>query len=346
MSQDLLKKKKSVFVSHASKNFAIADNLRALLEGKGIQCWIAPRDIDPGASYASEISTGIESCSVTVLILTSEANESKAVANELELSFAKQKVIIPVRLSDIKPSKDIEFFVSNAQWIDALYSPLRDRVEDIIRVVLAVEQRSPIPIQSPERRTLLGLFYKKIEQDKKFTLLLIFLVLIALTVIGLVSYQSIGKIEKTLDKQQLLIDQDPSILGLITARLSTESEVPISKNLLVKVTIYSNLKNTPNTAIGIGALVVDGEKKRTYKDLKKLLTDSQIQDAQTLDLLIPDSIESLHFCFKAPHPNSGKPVFGIWSYTLKKQGEVVNLEKAQSPKLVEKSEIADELCNE
>ena len=137
--------KRSVFISHASKNFKLADEVRAVLEEKGISCWIAPRDIPAGGSYGTEIINGISQCSVFLLLLTNESNLSAPVRNEVERAFNYQKVIIPVRLADIKPAQDIEFFVSNAQWVDAIHTPLRKRMDEVAAIVHAVETSSQLP---------------------------------------------------------------------------------------------------------------------------------------------------------------------------------------------------------
>ena len=111
---------RSVFISHASNNFKIADEIRDVLETRGVSCWIAPRDIPPGQQYGTSIIEGISNSSVFLLLLTDESNLSVAVQNEVERAFGYQKTIIPVRISDVKPGKEIEFFVSNAQWVDAI----------------------------------------------------------------------------------------------------------------------------------------------------------------------------------------------------------------------------------
>jgi hypothetical protein len=40
-----------IFISHPSKDRATADAICAHLESAGIHCWIAPRDIEPGATW-------------------------------------------------------------------------------------------------------------------------------------------------------------------------------------------------------------------------------------------------------------------------------------------------------
>jgi|ERR1017187_2335264 hypothetical protein len=53
---------RSVFVSYASQDAALADQVCAALEAGGFPCWIAPRDVRPGAPYAAAIVEAINAC--------------------------------------------------------------------------------------------------------------------------------------------------------------------------------------------------------------------------------------------------------------------------------------------
>jgi hypothetical protein len=60
----------SVFISHSSKDAALATELCRLLEAHSITCWIAPRNIASGTSYGEGIAKAIEQVSVVLLLLT------------------------------------------------------------------------------------------------------------------------------------------------------------------------------------------------------------------------------------------------------------------------------------
>jgi hypothetical protein len=47
-----------VFVSYASQDAAVANSIVESLESQGLKCWIAPRDVKPGAQYADAIRAG------------------------------------------------------------------------------------------------------------------------------------------------------------------------------------------------------------------------------------------------------------------------------------------------
>jgi len=49
-----------VFISYSSKDKSVADAVCATLEGRKIRCWIAPRDVSPGDSWAASIVKSID----------------------------------------------------------------------------------------------------------------------------------------------------------------------------------------------------------------------------------------------------------------------------------------------
>jgi hypothetical protein len=66
-----------LFVCYASADGADAAlGIAVDFEKRGIKCWIAPRDILPGASWPNAIVNGIELCRAMLLVLTEQANSS------------------------------------------------------------------------------------------------------------------------------------------------------------------------------------------------------------------------------------------------------------------------------
>jgi hypothetical protein len=191
---------RSVFISHASKNFKVADSIRDILEARGVSCWIAPRDIQPGKQYGTSIIDGISNSSVFLLLLTEESNLSPAVQNEVERAFGYQKTIIPVRISDVKPGKEIEFFVSNAQWVDAIYQPLKRRMDEVAAIVQAIEMSAKPPAVQPEKKTLLGSvekFFERAFRHKTLSFIAGFLILAGLILLGIyLQSSSLGSLDK------------------------------------------------------------------------------------------------------------------------------------------------------
>ena len=110
---------KDAFLSYASPDRESAFRLCRLLEERGIGCWIAPRDMIPGADYGQAIIRAIEETATTVLLLSSHANASIHVTHEVERATSKRKRVIPVRLEDVQPGPSLELHLATAQWVDA-----------------------------------------------------------------------------------------------------------------------------------------------------------------------------------------------------------------------------------
>jgi len=124
-----------LFLSYASQDRAIADALCRALEEAGLPCWIAPRDVPPGHSYAATIVEAINACRMLVLVLSRAAAASPHVLREVERASSKQRPILPIRCDDSELTPDFEYFISTNQWIDATGGPVERIVPTLIEAV-------------------------------------------------------------------------------------------------------------------------------------------------------------------------------------------------------------------
>ncbi|MGC2032572.1 MAG: TIR domain-containing protein [Steroidobacteraceae bacterium] len=109
---------RSVFVSYASQDAAIANTVVEHLEQHGIRCWIAPRDVKPGAQYADAIVRAINEAKTLVLVLSQSAVGSSHVGREIERAASKHKQIIALKVDAATLTPGLEYFLSESQWID------------------------------------------------------------------------------------------------------------------------------------------------------------------------------------------------------------------------------------
>jgi TolB-like protein len=109
---------RDVFVSYASQDAAVANLIVENLEQHGLKCWIAPRDVKPGAQYADAIVRAINDAKAVVLVMSGSAVGSSHVAREVERAASKGKPIIPFRIDNAALNPELEYFLSNSQWID------------------------------------------------------------------------------------------------------------------------------------------------------------------------------------------------------------------------------------
>src|SRR4051812_44771302 len=59
-----------VFLSHSTRDKPVADAVCAALENAGIRCWVAPRDVQLGRSFAGEITRAIQQSKAMVMIFS------------------------------------------------------------------------------------------------------------------------------------------------------------------------------------------------------------------------------------------------------------------------------------
>ncbi|MFO7998874.1 MAG: TIR domain-containing protein [Bacteroidales bacterium] len=124
-----------VFISYSSKDKSIADAVCSILEKTHIRCWIAPRDITPGTPFAEAIIDGMQDAKVFVLIFSSNSNKSPQVMREVERAVHHGLPIIPLRIEDVPMSKQLEFYVSDVHWLDALSPPLENHIHKLSQVI-------------------------------------------------------------------------------------------------------------------------------------------------------------------------------------------------------------------
>jgi TolB-like protein/tetratricopeptide (TPR) repeat protein len=107
-----------VFISYASHDAEMAQTVCSALEAAGLPCWLAPRDVKPGAQYADAIVRAINEAKTVVLVLSGSAVGSSHVGREVERAASKRKSIIPFRIDAAALNPELEYFLSNSQWID------------------------------------------------------------------------------------------------------------------------------------------------------------------------------------------------------------------------------------
>jgi hypothetical protein len=146
-----------VFVSHSVKDKAVADAIVARLEADSVTCWIAPRDVVPGADWGESIIDAIESSRIMILIFSRNADASPQIKREVERAVNKGVYIIPFRVDDIPPTKSLEYFISTSQWMDAFSPPLERHLDNLAKTVKAVLKTPALPGATepaqPEKRS-------------------------------------------------------------------------------------------------------------------------------------------------------------------------------------------------
>ena len=137
-----------VFVSYSQADRDIALELVARIESEGIECWVAPRDIEPSAEWAAEIIDAISAARLMVLVFSTSSNDSPQVRREVERAVFKRVPIIAFRVESVLPEKSLEYFLSAQHWLDAFPAPRHtyyDKLLQYLRRALDAPAKYPEP---------------------------------------------------------------------------------------------------------------------------------------------------------------------------------------------------------
>lgn len=86
-------------------------------------------------------------CKITLLIWSTDSQDSQQVKRELTLAASMNKVIIPFRIQDLKPEGTFAYYLTNTHWLDAFSQDAEsgileavDRVNKILGVLSDAKQ--------------------------------------------------------------------------------------------------------------------------------------------------------------------------------------------------------------
>jgi hypothetical protein len=142
-----------VFLSYSSRDAAVANAVCSALERRGVRCWVAPRDVLPGQTWAGAIIDAIEHSRLAVLILSGNSSRSGQVLREVANAVAGGIPVVPFRVEDVQPSKEMQYYISTVHWLDAVTPPLADRLRDLadtVEALLTGDGKQGLPVVASE----------------------------------------------------------------------------------------------------------------------------------------------------------------------------------------------------
>jgi hypothetical protein len=149
-----------VFISYASGDKDVADQVCAALERRGIPCWIAPRNARPGINYGASIVDAIDASPVLIFVASSRSITSPHVQREVERAANKGVHVIPFRIEDVPFSKTLQYFLEGVHWLDALTRPLDRHLDYLAETVgYFLSSRTAAgsaPAAIPDRAAVIG----------------------------------------------------------------------------------------------------------------------------------------------------------------------------------------------
>ena len=135
-----------IFLSYSSQDKLIADAICSRLENQNIRCWIAPRDVHPGADYSNQIADALERSTVMVMVFSSGSNNSRHVKSEIDRAFSLGKVIIPFRVENVEIDKGLSYYLAKTHWLDALTKPLDQHIDRLAGTIRQLSGAEPVSV--------------------------------------------------------------------------------------------------------------------------------------------------------------------------------------------------------
>ncbi len=143
-----------VFISYSSKNAELADAMVAYLEKKGITCWYAPRNIEPGSEWVPAIKSALQTTKVFVLLYTPQSNQSRQVMNEVALAFNAGKTMVPYCATDEKMNDELEYYLTRVHWLNAVNKPQEECFEELSKLIEGNLHRMNVEIHPVDAETM------------------------------------------------------------------------------------------------------------------------------------------------------------------------------------------------
>ncbi|MES2850556.1 MAG: toll/interleukin-1 receptor domain-containing protein [Bacteroidota bacterium] len=105
----------SCFISHSSYDAEFVKKLYTDLQGQGVRCWFAPKDLIGGSKSFTQITEAIHMHEKLLVILSKKSMSSSWVATEIKKAVIrereeKRKILFPISLVPIKDIKNWELF--------------------------------------------------------------------------------------------------------------------------------------------------------------------------------------------------------------------------------------------
>lgn len=144
---------RDVFISYANEDRQVADEIVAALEERDNKCWIAPRDIRPGANWADAIATAIGESRSVLLVLSRHTFASRHIAREVERADRTRRPLIPVFLEETETAGPLSYYLNAVQWLAAYPGPIARHVGSIADAVQDAMTEG-VPLETSPTATL------------------------------------------------------------------------------------------------------------------------------------------------------------------------------------------------
>ena len=136
----------------ADEDKLAATTICETLESAGVSCWIALRDVRPGANWEQAIIDAISATRVMVVVFSEYANLSAHVQREVGIACHNGITVIPIRMSDTEPTGVLAYYLRSVQRIDAFQPPIEGHLQSLAGHVCALLLESETAVTATSRQ--------------------------------------------------------------------------------------------------------------------------------------------------------------------------------------------------
>lgn len=276
---------RSAFLSHASADAELAQQLCERLESQGVRCWIAPRDLTPGNPYSSEIVHGIEGSDALILLATATAVTSHNVLNELEQAHRLHKTLLTVMIGKPEISRQLSYYIARLHWIEAAAPSMESVAARLAQTLHGVSPWEKVASKPSIARSLeYGLWR--------------FFVAPALATAAVILLAGFGALHYLRGK----VDTDYRSLGWVTldaARGNANTPFQIGAR------VWMGNQETSARAIALQGAVRTQNQPAESLDLTAKLHPDQGANGQGLTFDVPENANSIVTCLTVPGAQTG-----------------------------------------
>ena len=165
-----------VFISyHTASSAQTVHQICTALEGAGISCWYAPRNVE--GDYAGSIVRAINGCKVFLIILNKNSNMSEHVRNEINCAFDRFQrhediVLLPFRMDDSALSDEVFYYLGRIHMMDGTLPPQLQRVQELIdRISCILGKKAEVNALVPDEKCVpraYSIVGSDVYADKRF----------------------------------------------------------------------------------------------------------------------------------------------------------------------------------
>jgi hypothetical protein len=155
-----------IFISYRRSDQDKARLLHALLKQRGVDAWYDAL-VGAGEDWRHKTAQALEVAPIFVLLFSKVASESDDISKELAAATFSKKLVIPVRIDDIKPAGAFLYELASRNWFDAFndtearFEILADKLAALVKggpeadvAAFNLGSAQPAPVIKPAARSL------------------------------------------------------------------------------------------------------------------------------------------------------------------------------------------------